>query len=98
TPQLASELLSNYTDGRIKLHVTATALRVRRQLSPLFLEGGYTALETSEHAVAFERRFEANRLVCVVPRFTRKLTGGSKVWALGEVWGSAELQLGEPGK
>ncbi len=41
SPDLASELLKSYTDGRIKLHVLGTGLRIRRQLPSLFLEGIY---------------------------------------------------------
>jgi glycogen debranching enzyme GlgX/malto-oligosyltrehalose synthase len=93
TPELCRELLASYADGRIKMHVTRTALRLRRELPDLFMEGRYTALGESPHLVAFERTLGEKRLLCAAPRLTRRLTEGEPSWPLGPVWGEATLQV-----
>jgi (1->4)-alpha-D-glucan 1-alpha-D-glucosylmutase len=99
SPELASELLDTFADGRVKLHVTASGLRLRRERPQLFLEGSYEPLHpAAPHVVAFERRFGKTRLVCVVPRFTRTLTQGDRPWALGDVWGDRKLGLAVGGR
>ncbi len=102
SPELARELIAGFADGRIKLFLTWTGLQLRRQLPDLFLEGSYQPLEASgpasEHVVAFQRRLGSQRLVCAVPRLSRKLAKGKRPWPLGEVWGDGELTLTEPGQ
>jgi (1->4)-alpha-D-glucan 1-alpha-D-glucosylmutase len=95
---LVSELLETYPDGRIKLFVTQSALALRRQQPELFAQGDYTALDGGEHVVAFTRSFEAERLVCVVPRLSRKLTGGRHKFPIGDVWGERALSGLTPGR
>lgn len=97
SPELATELVSQFVDGRIKLHVTHVGLRARREMPALFLEGSYEPLESSEHVVAFQRSLHNRRLVCVVPRFSARRTGGERPWALGDVWGDEKLNLGRAG-
>jgi (1->4)-alpha-D-glucan 1-alpha-D-glucosylmutase len=87
---LVSELLETYPDGRVKLFVLHTALQLRKREPELFAQGDYIPLETDEHAVAFARAFEDKRVVCVVPRLTRRLVGGS-AFPLGTVWGARAL-------
>jgi (1->4)-alpha-D-glucan 1-alpha-D-glucosylmutase len=64
-------------DGRIKLHLTRTALALRRRDPALFLEGSYEPLDLEGprggHAVAFLRRHEGRTLVTVAPRLTLPL-------------------------
>ena len=64
----ASEIaawMANWTDGRIKLLVTAAGLRARRELPHVFLGGGYLPLATEvtvpAGAVAFARTSDAGR-------------------------------------
>jgi glycogen debranching enzyme GlgX/malto-oligosyltrehalose synthase len=98
TPDLARELLATYDDGRIKMHVTSTGLRLRRELPALFLEGRYEVIEGARHLVAFERSLGDRRLVCVAPRLVRRLTEGRRPWAIGDVWGDAVITLARPGR
>jgi (1->4)-alpha-D-glucan 1-alpha-D-glucosylmutase len=91
TPDLARELVSSFTDGRIKLHVTHTGLEMRRTDRLLFLEGTYRAIDGGPHVIAFERAHRGKRLVCVVPRLPWKLAQG---WPLGDAWGDAALAVG----
>ena len=97
TPETARELVSSYADGRIKMYVTWRGLQLRRSHPGLFLEGSYEPLRVSDHTVAFARHHEGRRLVCVVPRLVRTLTGGLKPWALADAWGDTMLPLGRAG-
>jgi (1->4)-alpha-D-glucan 1-alpha-D-glucosylmutase len=98
TADLAADLTRTFTDGRIKMYTTLVGLRHRREIPALFLEGGYEPLgDDSLHVVAFERRLGADRLVCVVPRMARALTGGRGVWPLAHAWGDAALTLTDSG-
>ena len=98
TPALARDLVRSFADGRIKLHVTRTGLMLRKRDPGLFLEGAYRPIEAGEHAVAFERSLPGRRLVCVVPRLSRKLTGGRTPWPLGDAWGDRRLTLAVEGR
>ena len=68
----AAELLSHWPDARIKMFVTACALRWRRRDPILFLEGLYQPLRAegaeAAHVIAFMRRLEDRTLIAVVPR------------------------------
>ena len=99
SPELCRELMDQYKDGRIKLHVTSVGLRLRRELPALFLEGRYEAIPASSaHVVAFERCMGSARLVCVVPRLSRKLTKGEAPWAVGAAWAEERLNLACEGR
>ena len=93
TAKWCRELCENYTDGRIKMHVTSVGLRLRRELPELFLEGRYEALAAPPHVVALERSLGDKRLLCVVPRLCRRLTKGERPWPLGDVWGDQRLEI-----
>jgi (1->4)-alpha-D-glucan 1-alpha-D-glucosylmutase len=90
-------LLETYTDGRIKMYLTWRALTLRRTHPALFLEGSYEPIHVSDHVIAFERCHDEQRLLCVVPRLMRTLTGGRQPWALGRVWKDATLRLSRAG-
>jgi (1->4)-alpha-D-glucan 1-alpha-D-glucosylmutase len=94
--QLAS-LLHNWTDGRIKLFLTARALEFRRSHPQLFLEGDYTPLYTSgkmlPHVCAFMRGYKREKVLVAVPRFTTALTERGR-FPLGlSIWRKTSLQL-----
>ncbi|AFZ69017.1 malto-oligosyltrehalose synthase [Deinococcus peraridilitoris] len=95
---LAAEFLQTYQDGAVKLLVTHLALQARRDHEALFRDGDYQALDAGEHIVAYARTLGRAVSVTVAPRFTLTLTGEQQAWALGEVWGDAELPLPVGGK
>src|SRR5207253_11173805 len=55
TPELARDLVRSFADGRIKPHVTHTALALRRKDPAPFLEGAYDQINAGQHVVAFQR-------------------------------------------
>jgi (1->4)-alpha-D-glucan 1-alpha-D-glucosylmutase len=95
--ELCSDLMANYQDGRIKMWMTMRALNFRREHQELFRVGSYTPLtaanEKQEHVVAFARGHEDRAIVVAIPRFSYTLMRGRVQPPIGDVWGSAELQL-----
>ncbi|HEX8359625.1 MAG TPA: malto-oligosyltrehalose synthase [Longimicrobium sp.] len=76
--EVARSLVEGWEDGRIKLYLTQTALRLRQAYPDLFATGEHLPLgtggERGEHAVAFARRAEGAAVVTVVPRLVATLT------------------------
>ncbi|MFI5349347.1 MAG: malto-oligosyltrehalose synthase [Elusimicrobiota bacterium] len=77
-----NELLGRWEDGRLKLFVTAKALRYRRDHADLFLKGSYEPLEVrgrfADRFIAFRRVFGAEEAVVVVSRLL-----GAALWNKG---------------
>ncbi|MGH6921253.1 MAG: malto-oligosyltrehalose synthase [Geminicoccaceae bacterium] len=77
-----AELLSSWQDGRVKQHIVARTLALRRSVAPLFA-GDYTPLQTSglraERLVAFARSTEDASLIVIVPRLVAPLLDGAEV-------------------
>ncbi|HYR95420.1 MAG TPA: hypothetical protein VEM57_01735, partial [Candidatus Binatus sp.] len=94
-PGLVAELLERPEDGRMKLHVVRSALRLRRAEPGLFA-GAYEPLAAggpaARHVFAFVRRHGARSAITVVPRFARTLTRGPAP-PLGAVWGETSIPL-----
>jgi (1->4)-alpha-D-glucan 1-alpha-D-glucosylmutase len=91
--------LHNWTDGRIKLLVTAAGLRLRRDLQHVFVGGAYTPLATdvtvAGGAVGFARTAENRDGVMVLaPRlFSRLVTADKPLPLGGECWKTSRVIL-----
>ena len=76
--EVARSLVEEWEDGRIKLYLTQTALRLRQGYPDLFATGEHLPLavagERADHAVAFARRAEGAAVITVVPRLVATLT------------------------
>jgi (1->4)-alpha-D-glucan 1-alpha-D-glucosylmutase len=72
TPAAARDLVEHWPDGRAKLWVTATALRLRRERAELFERGEYVPVHASgaraKSVFAFERRLGDWSILTIVPR------------------------------
>ncbi len=95
---LAGRLMSDISDDRLKLYVTAALLRFRRAHRDLFAEGDYTPLSGEgprrDHLFAFARRLGERHVVVTVPRLVATLSPDGAA-PLGErVWGETCLRLG----
>jgi (1->4)-alpha-D-glucan 1-alpha-D-glucosylmutase len=79
-PTRVRALLDHPDDAAIKLYVLARALRTRRALHPLCIEGDYIPIEVrgalGDHLIAFARRSDDRSLIAVVSRLTAPLTLG----------------------
>ena len=91
----AAELLARPEDGRIKLHVMSSALRLRRRMPELFAGGRYLPLAAegtrAAHLFAYARSGDEGSVLVAVPRLTVALSGGSA--PVGEVWSDTLLRL-----
>jgi (1->4)-alpha-D-glucan 1-alpha-D-glucosylmutase len=107
--KLSEDLLEGWRDGAIKLYVTTTLLRLRREMPTLFLHGDYRPLrlegDRAEDAVAFARGEDDDLVVVIVPsRALDVVRFGARGWASTFVTGPAgvltgsfeELFTGEP--
>jgi (1->4)-alpha-D-glucan 1-alpha-D-glucosylmutase len=97
--KLACDLIRNKEDGRVKLYVTAQALRLRRDHPGLFSTGEYLPVEAAgamrEHVFSFARRHGDEIAVAVVPRLVTRLAAGPEGLPLGGVWQDTRLSLPE---
>jgi (1->4)-alpha-D-glucan 1-alpha-D-glucosylmutase len=87
-------------DGRIKLYVTALALRCRRAHPGLFSAGSYSPLEAvgpqAEHVFSFARSHGECAALVAVPRLVAKLMPDAASLPHGPaVWGETMLPLPE---
>lgn len=94
---LARELLTSWTDGRVKLYLIYKALNFRRAHAKLFSEGDYIPLraagERKEQVCGFARRHGTLWMLSIVPRLTTKLAAEGE-FPLGEkAWGDSHLGL-----
>jgi (1->4)-alpha-D-glucan 1-alpha-D-glucosylmutase len=76
--QRVAELLTHWTNGRIKMYLTAALLRLRRELPDLWLDGEYLPLRggdpaSDRHLVAFARRLGPHTAIVIAPRFVNEL-------------------------
>lgn len=78
-PQSVSDLMAEWQDGRIKLHVTAAGLRLRRRRPTVFAEGACVPVPAdgprAEHAFAWLRGTGGDAVLAVVARWTARLAG-----------------------
>ena len=96
--EAVGEMLAHWEDGRIKLMVTASALRLRRDHAAVFLQGTYASLEaegeSADHVVTIVRRHHQVAVVAVVPRLLVPLTSATRSLPVGvETWGNTRLVL-----
>lgn len=97
-PEAVGVLLDRWTDGRIKLYLTARGLRLRCQHPDVFLWGTYEPLRTEATVdagiVAFARRSEASLAVAVAPRLVAGITSAVRPVPLGiEAWQTSRVFL-----
>jgi (1->4)-alpha-D-glucan 1-alpha-D-glucosylmutase len=93
-------LLSSWPSGRIKQHIVARALALRRTAPTLF-RGPYTPLETGglhgERLIAFARSSEQATLIVIVPRLAAPLLDGADVpLPPAQAWSDTQVVLPEP--
>ena len=93
-----SRLLNAWTDGRIKVLLTAIGLRLRRDAPELFLRGDYVPLETeisvNAGAVAFARLLGDRAVLVIAPRLSAALQKARGALPLGgDAWKTSRVLL-----
>jgi (1->4)-alpha-D-glucan 1-alpha-D-glucosylmutase len=91
-------LLASWRDGRIKQHLIASTLALRRRHPDLFETGSYEPLEAAggyaDRVVAFARRTERAMIIVVVPRLIAALLQDRKPpCPAPTAWGDTRLAL-----
>jgi (1->4)-alpha-D-glucan 1-alpha-D-glucosylmutase len=91
-------LLANWRDGRIKQHVVARTLALRRRHPDLFETGSYEPLEVTgalaDRVIAFARRAEQVAMIAVAPRLAAALLEeGETPCPTRAAWGDTRLKL-----
>ncbi|MBD3297891.1 MAG: malto-oligosyltrehalose synthase, partial [candidate division Zixibacteria bacterium] len=94
---VSEQLLGNWQSGVAKMHVTMSALQLRRDHPALFQQGSYEPLHANgryvEHMVAFSRLHGNDAALTAVPRLITKL-GPSAEFPIGEtVWGDGFITM-----
>ena len=97
-PALASSLLAQSRDDRLKLYATSTLLQFRRRHHQLFEQGAYEPVAAggarAGHVFAFSRANENQRILVVVPRLVASLLADTDIPPVGErVWDDTSLVL-----
>ncbi len=96
---VASEVIRDFSDGRIKLWTTARSLELRHAQHALFRRGAYLPLRLGgrldQHLIAFARHDATTgaAVLALLPRFAYTLMGGKADLPLGAAWGDAALTL-----
>jgi (1->4)-alpha-D-glucan 1-alpha-D-glucosylmutase len=95
-----SDYMRSWTDGRIKLLVTAAGLRLRRDLPQVFLDGAYVPLHTEVTvpggALGFARLSPDQRdaVIFVAPRLCRRLVTPDQPLPLGgDCWKTSRVVM-----
>jgi (1->4)-alpha-D-glucan 1-alpha-D-glucosylmutase len=95
-PVRVRTLIDSWRDGRLKLFVTAAALRCRARHAATFDSGGVLPLEAhgarADHVVAFRRSREADTIIVALPRWSTRLTSGA-VFIEPGAWDDTVLAL-----
>jgi (1->4)-alpha-D-glucan 1-alpha-D-glucosylmutase len=91
-------LLASWRDGRIKQHVVALALALRRQHPDLFASGSYEPLAAAgafgDRIVAFARRTPEVAAIVIVPRLVAALLEGCETpCPAPSSWDDTRLEL-----
>jgi (1->4)-alpha-D-glucan 1-alpha-D-glucosylmutase len=92
------ELLATWRDGRIKQHVIASTLALRRRHPDLFETGPYEPIEAegalADRVVAFARRTEQAMIIVVVPRLIAALLADrDQPFPAPSAWGDTRFAL-----
>ncbi|HJT33185.1 MAG TPA: malto-oligosyltrehalose synthase [Pirellulales bacterium] len=97
---LASELVAEWRDGRIKLFATCQALNFRRRCAELFQQGEYVPLEAggpaAEHLCTFARRHEGQAALVAAPRWVLGMQSAENPLWRADAWRDTVVRLPWP--
>lgn len=94
-----SDHMAHWRSGSIKQWLIATVLGHRARVPQLYAAGDYVPLAASgthaAHVIAFERRFEGMRVVCVASRWAQSFlgTGSDMPLIAAERWDDTALSI-----
>jgi (1->4)-alpha-D-glucan 1-alpha-D-glucosylmutase len=92
-----AELMRNWRDGRIKIHVLATLLRLRRDRESLFSAGGYRGLPAegpmADRVIAFARETSGDCVVVAAGRHLAPFAPSADASLAQYSWEDTSLRL-----
>jgi (1->4)-alpha-D-glucan 1-alpha-D-glucosylmutase len=95
--EFASQLLANWTDGRIKLYLVSKALRCRQEFSKLFTYGDFMPApisgDRSENVTAFFRVLENQQALVLAPKWLAVSEMEQNSGAQQKFWGNTAIPL-----
>ena len=95
-PQV-KQMLADWPDGRLKMHVIRSLLHLRRDLPGVFSDGSYVPLGAAgpkrEHVVAWSRRQGSDQVIALIPRLTLGEAGRGRFPIGRRVWGETTCRL-----
>jgi (1->4)-alpha-D-glucan 1-alpha-D-glucosylmutase len=99
-PQRLQPLVTDMTDGRIKLYTLWQTLALRARWPAVFRDGDYLPLTvrgaSASHICAFARGHAGRYLIAIVPLLLARLLGDRHALPLGtDVWGDTAIELPE---
>lgn len=95
--ELENNLLTAWTDGRIKLYLTYYLLNFRRNQAELFSQGKYIPLEVAgikkQHVIAFARCYKNHWVFMIATRWCTGLCAVNQFPLGMEIWGDTQVIL-----
>jgi (1->4)-alpha-D-glucan 1-alpha-D-glucosylmutase len=89
-------LAANWSDGRIKLALTARLLSVRREFGDIFANGRYRTVEVlgpdRDQIIAFARMNDRTAIIVAAARSFAHATAGGRCWPYAAGW-NGQLDL-----
>ena len=90
-------LLSNPSDGKIKLYMTYKSLEVRNVNLEIYNEGNFIPVETGgkfkDNIIAFTRNLEDNSITTIAPRFLAALVSENELPIGTDIWKDTYIKL-----
>ncbi len=98
--QTSESRVRDWRTGAIKQQMIAAVLAQRRGLPDLYTVGDYIPLPVSgsraAHVIAFERRLDGKRAICVATRWAQSIAGALEAPLVDTaLWGDTTFSIGE---
>jgi (1->4)-alpha-D-glucan 1-alpha-D-glucosylmutase len=91
------DIVQNWRDGRVKMHVVARALNFRREHESLFSQGAYIPLtvggDQADSIIAFARKHNNQFAVTVVPRFLARAGLPAGQLVMPDLWNRTTIRF-----
>ncbi len=92
------KLLSNPSDGKIKLYLTYKSLQVRNDNLKIFNEGNFIPVETGgefkDNLIVFTRSIDGKSIITIAPRFLTQLVKENELPLGTNIWKDTYIKTG----
>jgi (1->4)-alpha-D-glucan 1-alpha-D-glucosylmutase len=95
--ELLDELMANWSDGRIKLFLIQSCLKLRERSPAVFRDGSYTAIRARgkhvERLFSYVRTYQNDSVLVVAPRLCTAIIDDGAALSATRSWGDTNLPL-----